>query len=204
MLTETTHTHKPAHKHTDRAAVHTVSQKWFENWKLTKSEREKRWHKFSWKSKQKKKTSVEGWDGLVCIFHVAAVVRAACELVLPLDTLSWPKSEPWRRREEEQNISRRASDSRPSPTAEKSLHFSFECSGPFHFPQPNFHASFPPAFECLTCHLAASECRHATRPAAKICKLDIKNALMKIPPAAKKKKRMKHCLQKALAHFRHN
>jgi len=47
MLTETTHTHKPAHKHTDRAAVHTVSQKWFENWKLTKSEREKRWHKFS-------------------------------------------------------------------------------------------------------------------------------------------------------------
>lgn len=130
----------------------------------------------------------------MCSLHVhwqpllLLLFRPACELVLPLDTLSWPQNLSQKRMWGVAPLTAGHHQKRKASATKTGLHFSFKCNTP---PPTLFGVSFPscpcclsPIFECLTCHLPASECRHATRPAAKICKLDIRNALMKIPPAA--------------------
>jgi len=186
---------------TRRAAVH--AQKWFENWKLTKSKRKKRWHKFSWKSehigkkRRKKRRKTPREDG--CVYNVCVCVHFACccscsgSMRISVATRHFVLAKIWGWGESSrqgEKVGRGKGEWRATAGHQqrKACTFLSSAVGLSCFHPPSIFY-FPPAFECLTCHLPASECRHATRPAAKICKLDIKNALMKIPPAAEKKTR---------------
>lgn len=204
MLTETTHTHKPAHKHTDRAAVHTVSQKWFENWKLTKSERKKRWHKFSWKSKQKKNLS--GRVGWACV-HFPCCCCCSCSMRISVATRHFVLAKIWAMAEKRRRAEHQwRSEWQPAiADSREELALFFRVQWAFPLSTAQFPCQFSTRFWMLNVSLGClrvSACNSAS------CKnMQIRHQKCFNENSAcgkKKKKRMKHCLQKALAHFRHN
>lgn len=162
-------THTSTHKHT--LAQRMREEKWFENWKLTKSKRKKRWHKFSWKSNKKYKhhRSYEGYGGMrvwgcmgaafsmftgnrcPCWCCCWCCCGAACELVLPLDTLSRPKNLSWK----DVGWSQDNEQTDSQPSAEKSTRnkkpactFLCKCSSVWHPTQPFSYSTVHP----LTTH----------------------------------------------------